>query len=97
MGAGVLSEDISRNLVNEVSGPIVLQIQKIKNVATPSTKQYDPSPSKRLLKLQLTDGRVHAYVTAVEFDGAINNVRYVWRPCRLIVVFLGGWFVHALL
>ena len=76
MGSGVLSEDISRNLLSEVSGPVVLQIQKIKNVATPSTKQYDPSPSKRLLKLQLTDGRVH--VTGVEFEGPVNSLRYEW-------------------
>ena len=81
IGAGALSEDISRNLINEVSGPIVLQIQKIKNVAVPSTQQYNPSPSNRLLRLQLTDGNVH--VPAVEFEVPVNNLRYDKNSCHI--------------
>lgn len=79
MGTGALSEDISRNLTSEVNGPIVLQIQKVKNIAVPSRQQHDPSPSKRLLRLQLTDS--HVLVSAVEFNGPINNLRYVQNSC----------------
>lgn len=57
----------------QVKGPIVLQIQKVKNVALPSTKQYHPSPSRRLLRLQLTDG--HVYCSAVETEGAVDSLR----------------------
>lgn len=74
-----LSEDISRNLVSEIKGPIVLQIQRVKNIAVPSTKQHNPSPSRRLLRVQLTDGHVH--VSAVEFEGPINNLRYAESLC----------------
>ena len=57
----------------QVKGPIVLQIQKVKNIAVPSTKQYHPSPSRRLLRLHLTDG--HVYCSAVETEGAVENLR----------------------
>lgn len=58
--------------------PMVLQIQKIKNVAVPSAKQGHHSSSKRLLRLELTDG--HAYISAAEIEGPIDKLRY---KCRL--------------
>ena len=57
----------------QVEGPIVLQVQKVKNVAVPSSKQHLPSPSRRLLRLQLTDG--HVYCSAVETGGAVDTLR----------------------
>lgn len=86
IGSGALSDDISRNLTSEVSGPIILQIHKIKNAATPSTKQHNPSPGKRLLRIQLTDGLVH--VSAVELEGPLRNFRYAWNllPSSFYVV-----------
>lgn len=59
----------------KVEGPMVLQIQRIKNVAVPSGKQHDPSPSKRLLRLHLTDG--HTNFSAIEIEGPIEKLRYV--------------------
>ena len=53
--------------------PLVFQIQKVKNVALPSSKQQDSSPSKRLLRLQLTDG--HTTLSATEVDGPIERLR----------------------
>ena len=58
----------------EVKGQMVLQIQRVKNVAVPSTKQHLPSPNRRLLRLQVTDGQ--EYISAVESDGAIDKLRY---------------------
>ena len=56
-----------------MKGPLILQIQKIKNVAVPSGKQHDASPSKRLLRLVVTDG--HVNIGAVETDGAVAALR----------------------
>ena len=49
----------------QVKGPLILQIQKITNIAVPSYHQHDGSGGgSRLLKLQLTDG--HIYCNALE-------------------------------
>ncbi len=58
---------------HRVDGPIVLQVQRVKNVAVPSNKQHDPSPSKRLLRLQLSDG--HTHIGAAEIEGPIEKLR----------------------
>ena len=57
----------------KIQGPLVLQVQKVKNVAVPSGKQHQPSPSKRLLKLLLTDG--HRNISAAETDGPVERLR----------------------
>lgn len=62
-----------------MTGPIVLQIQKVKNVAVPSTKQHNPSSAKRLMRLQLTDGKVS--ISAVETEGAIDKLKCVIICC----------------
>lgn len=54
---------------------LVLQIQRVKNVAVPSEKQHNPSPSKRLLRLQLSDG--HMSISAAEIEGPIERLRCV--------------------
>ena len=75
IGAPGVSSDVARNLEHSLEGqPLVLQLQKVKNVAVPSTKQLLPSPSKRLLRLQLTDG--HTTLSAVETEGPQRGLRY---------------------
>ena len=53
---------------------MVLQIQKVSNVAVPTSKHHDDSCKKRLLKLQLTDG--HNYYHAIEYGSPIPHLRY---------------------
>ena len=55
----------------QVEGPLILQIQKVKNVAVSSSKQN--SSSKRFLRIELTDG--HTSVSAVELEGPIEHLR----------------------
>ena len=75
IGARSLPTDIARSMDSRVTGPKILQIQKVKNVAVSSTKQQNPSLSKRLIRLQLTDGKVN--ISAIEIEGAIDKLRYV--------------------
>ncbi len=73
IGDQSLSAEVVRSQTGEVMGQCVLQIQRVKNVAMPSTKQHLPSPSKRMLRFQLTDGK--EYVNAIETDGHIDKLR----------------------
>lgn len=57
----------------QVEGPLVLQIQRVKNIALPSTRQFSTNSNRRLLRVQLTDGQVS--LAAVEMEGAIANLR----------------------
>ena len=59
--------------VCQLQGPLVLQLQKVKNVAVPSSKQHQASPNKRLLRLLLTDG--HTSLSAVETEGPVEKLR----------------------
>lgn len=71
-----LSEQICHGGPHKINNfPLVLQIQRVKNVAVPSGKQHDPSPNRRLLRLQLTDG--HVTISATEIDGPIEKLRCV--------------------
>ncbi|KAL3209835.1 hypothetical protein MRX96_037647 [Rhipicephalus microplus] len=49
IGEGGLPEDVSRNKVDSITGPVVVQIQKIRNVSAPKTFPLPPG-SKILLK-----------------------------------------------
>ncbi len=73
VGDNSLPVDVVRSMTGEVVGPLVLQIQKVKNVAMPSNKQHLPTPSRRMLRLQLTDSG--EYMSAIESDGAIDKLR----------------------
>ncbi len=73
VGGHSLPVDAIRSLTGKVVGPLVLQIQKVKNVAMPSTKQHLPSPNRRMLRLQLTDSG--EYMSAIESDGPIDKLR----------------------
>uniref|UniRef100_A0A1X7UYY3 RecQ mediated genome instability protein 1 OB-fold domain-containing protein n=1 Tax=Amphimedon queenslandica TaxID=400682 RepID=A0A1X7UYY3_AMPQE len=63
--------ELSKN--REINGKLVLQIQKVSNVAVPTSKHHDDSCKKRLLKLQLTDG--HNYCHAIEYGSPIPHLR----------------------
>jgi len=58
----------------QVVGPLILQIQKVKNVAVSSSKQ-NAQTNKRFLRVELTDG--HKNISAVELEGPIGQLRYV--------------------
>ena len=51
----------------------MLQVQRVRNVAVPSNKQFSGGSGRRLLRVQLTDGRVT--VAGVEIEGGIPNLR----------------------
>lgn len=76
MAEPCLQEEIRHGGPHKINNsPLILQIQKVKNVAVPSDKQHNPSPSKRLLRLQLTDG--HITISATEIDGPVEKLRSV--------------------
>lgn len=41
-----------------IDSPVVLQIQKVRNVAVPKAHENDPNASVRLLRLNVTDGKM---------------------------------------
>ena len=60
-----LPENINSGHVKTIDGPIVVQLQKIRNITAPMMNQ-DSQGSPRMLKLNLTDGNTHC--VAVEFE-----------------------------
>lgn len=68
----ILPSSILSSQINKV---LVLQIQRVKNVAMPSSRQHETNPPKRLLRVFLTDG--HTSHSAVELDSYIDNLRCV--------------------
>lgn len=82
IGEGGLPEDVSRNKVESITGPVVVQIQKIRNVAAPkSNPESDHSP--RLLRLHLTDGT--SYCSAVQW-GRWSNISLSTPPGSKILL-----------
>lgn len=82
IGEGGLPEDVSRNKVDSVTGPVVVQIQKIRNVAAPkSNQESDYSP--RLLRLHLHDGT--SYCSAIQW-GRWNNISLSTPPGSKILL-----------
>lgn len=64
IGAKFLPDDINRGRIETITGPAVLQIQKIRNVSVPKLNSgYNNAPD--LLKVQLTDG--HTICNAVQW------------------------------
>jgi tudor domain-containing protein 3 len=62
-GLPVFPDEIGKRQVVKLKGPVVLQIQKVKNVSAPKASP-DSGHSPRLLRLQLTDG--HRTFSALE-------------------------------
>ena len=58
---------------HQIKGPIVLQLQRVRNVAVLSAKQHSEASSKRLLRVQLTDG--HTHCSGVEVEDRIPGLR----------------------
>ena len=73
-------------MILQLSGPVIVQVQRLRNVGVPSTKQHSDAVSKRLLRLQLTDG--HTHCNAIEIDGPISGLRYVFERRALDLIML---------
>ncbi|XP_015767052.1 PREDICTED: tudor domain-containing protein 3-like isoform X2 [Acropora digitifera] len=56
-GVKHLPNDINKAKVVTLIGPLVLQVQKLRNVSAPKSNE-DSNHSPRLLKIQLTDGHL---------------------------------------
>ena len=65
IGERFFPENINSGQVKSIQGPVVVQIQKIRNVSAPTINQ-DSQGAPRMLKLNLTDGVVHC--VAIEFQ-----------------------------
>ncbi|XP_022788842.1 tudor domain-containing protein 3-like isoform X2 [Stylophora pistillata] len=59
-GVKHLPDDINRGKVQSVNGPMVLQVQKLRNVSAPKSNE-ESNHSPRFLKVQLTDGHLTCY------------------------------------
>ncbi|XP_064481508.1 tudor domain-containing protein 3-like isoform X2 [Ornithodoros turicata] len=62
---GGLPEDVVRNRVDTVSGPVVVQVQKVRNVSAPKSNPESEFAPK-LLRLQITDGS--SYCSALQWE-----------------------------
>jgi len=49
-----------------IKGPLVVQIQSIKDIGSPKSKQYARGNANRMLALQITDG--HTLCRAIEYQ-----------------------------
>lgn len=69
------------NSTNDISTvPLILQIQKVRNVAVPKAKENDTSASDRLLRLTLTDGKIS--FSALEM-GVIKGKIFI--NCKIVL------------
>merc|ERR1711962_361010 len=71
IGARSLPEDINGGKVTVIKGPIVLQIQKIRNIAAPTINE-ESTHAPRMLKLNLTDGVTHCVAVEMENVKCLN-------------------------
>lgn len=76
IGEGGLSEDVTRNKVETMTGPVVVQIQKVRNVSAPKSNQ-ESDHSECLLRLHLTDGT--SYCSAIQW-GKWSNISLSTPP-----------------
>ncbi|GAA6079727.1 tudor domain-containing protein 3, partial [Tachysurus ichikawai] len=73
IGKGFLPADINSGRVEEVKGPCVLQVLKVRNVAAP--KEHEESQAApRMLRLQMTDGQTTC--AGLEFKH-LSKIRHV--------------------
>ena len=57
IGSACLPEDINRGKVEEVEGPLVLMVTKMRNLAIPKAKEEaGAGGGTRMLKISLSDG-----------------------------------------
>lgn len=57
IGAGCLPDDVNRGKLETLSGGLVLQVSKIRNVSAPKINE-ESGAAPRMLKMSLTDGKV---------------------------------------
>ncbi|EDO31882.1 predicted protein [Nematostella vectensis] len=57
-GLQQIPDELSKGKLTSIKGPIVLQIQKLRNISAPKANE-ESNHAPRLLKLQLTDGRIN--------------------------------------
>ena len=69
IGKQYLPDNINSGQVEKIEGPIVLQVQKVRNVAAPLINQ-ESKTAPRMLKLNLTDGVIHC--VAIEFSAIMS-------------------------
>ncbi|XP_065886485.1 tudor domain-containing protein 3-like isoform X2 [Dysidea avara] len=70
IGSKCLSDTIPRGVPQEVQSPVILQVQKIINIASPSCQQNEGGT--RLLKLQLTDGYIYCNALEIKHTPQLN-------------------------
>ncbi|XP_028406082.1 tudor domain-containing protein 3-like isoform X3 [Dendronephthya gigantea] len=66
VGSKVLSEHVKRGQLQSIEGPVVMQIQKIRNISAPKANE-ESGAAPRLLKLQLTDGHITCFALENSF------------------------------
>eukprot|EP00112_Aurelia_sp_Birch-Aquarium-sp1_P016890 Seg3865.2 transcript_id=Seg3865.2/GoldUCD/mRNA.D3Y31 product="Tudor domain-containing protein 3" protein_id=Seg3865.2/GoldUCD/D3Y31 len=71
IGKQILPADINKGKDSEINGPIVLQIQKVRNVSAPTTKE-DSSFAPRMLKFTLTDGVITCSGIEIEIIHSVS-------------------------
>uniref|UniRef100_V5IHC2 Putative tudor domain protein n=1 Tax=Ixodes ricinus TaxID=34613 RepID=V5IHC2_IXORI len=82
IGEGGLSEDVTRNKVETMTGPVVVQIQKVRNVSAPKSNP-EADHSQCLLRLHLTDGT--SYCSAIQW-GKWSNISLSTPPGSKILL-----------
>ncbi|CAN8006328.1 unnamed protein product, partial [Ixodes hexagonus] len=82
IGEGGLSEDVTRNKVETMTGPVVVQIQKVRNVSAPKSNP-ESDHSQSLLRLHLTDGT--SYCSAIQW-GKWSNISLSTPPGSKILL-----------
>ena len=64
-------ENINSGQVKSIQGPIVVQLQKIRNVSAPTINQ-DSQGAPRMLRLNLTDGVIHCVAIEYQSIGSLK-------------------------
>ena len=68
----IFADFIMQLFPSQITGPIVLQIQKIRNISAPVARE-DSSVAPRMLRIVLNDGVINC--TALELE-PIQSIRY---------------------
>ena len=64
IGASCIPEDINRGKVDSISGPMVLMVTKVRNIAAPKAKE-ESQAGPRMLKVSLSDGSMTCHAVEV--------------------------------
>ena len=64
IGASCIPEEINRGKVDSISGPMVLMVTKVRNIAAPKAKE-ESQAGPRMLKVSLSDGSMTCHAVEV--------------------------------